>query len=207
MNTPIPPETEAEGISCPVLSDKDVYEAMKSVSGYLDITPEDFKEIYQRAYQHAVERLRKSVTAARIMTRAVVFVSRSTPLAETAAIMARNRVSGVPVTEGDGSVVGMISEKDFLVRLGMGEDATFMEVLARCLSSGKCPTASIQGEKAGDIMSAPVISVSEDATLADLAQILTEKGINRVPVLDTKGRLSGIVSRADLVRAMKAEGL
>ncbi len=201
----MPLKTEEESISYPVLSDADVYEAMKTVSGYLDITPEDFRGLYRLAYRHAMERIWRSTTATEFMTRDVISVSRPTPLVEVAAIMARHRVSGVPVVGSDGSVVGMISEKDFLMHMGVGRNATFMDIVAAYLESQKCPAVSIHGRNAEDIMSTPVISVSEDASLLDVARTLTENGINRVPVLDSDKRLSGIITRADLVKAVKAE--
>jgi len=56
------------------ISDDDIFKAMKDISGYLDITPGDFKEIYRFAYQHAVDRLTHSLTAREVMTTDVVFV-------------------------------------------------------------------------------------------------------------------------------------
>ena len=72
---------------------------MKEIPGYLDITPRDFKEIYNHAYRQALSRLWREVTAAMIMTRDVVVVSEETPLAEVAAAMGEHGVSGVPVVD------------------------------------------------------------------------------------------------------------
>ena len=58
------------------ISDDDIYEAMKDVPGYLDITPGDFKEVYLQAYRHAISRVMKSVKAADVMTRQVISVGR-----------------------------------------------------------------------------------------------------------------------------------
>ena len=64
------------------ISDDDIYEAMKNVPGYLDITPADLKEIYKFAYRHALERITSSVKSSDMMTRVVFSVKKDTPLKE-----------------------------------------------------------------------------------------------------------------------------
>ena len=81
------------------IKDEDILEAMRAIPGYLDITPGDFKEVYRLAFQHALERLSRAVTAAEIMTTDVVAVNPDTPVAEVAAAMGRRGVSGVPVVD------------------------------------------------------------------------------------------------------------
>ena len=92
------------------LKDEDIFAAMKQMSGYVDITPLDFKEIYVLAYQHALARLSREVTAAEVMTKEVVLVHPDTPLMEVAEAMGKRSVSGVPVVDEGGRVVGVISE-------------------------------------------------------------------------------------------------
>lgn len=70
------------------ISDDDVYEAMKDIEGYLDITPQDLREVYRRAYAHAVARITRSVLARHVMTRQVTSVRRPTPLREVADLIA-----------------------------------------------------------------------------------------------------------------------
>ena len=81
------------------IKEEDILEAMRAIPGYLDITPGDFKEVYRLAFQHALERLSRAVTAAEIMTTDVVTVNPDTPVAEVAAAMGRRGVSGVPVVD------------------------------------------------------------------------------------------------------------
>ncbi|MCK5138785.1 MAG: CBS domain-containing protein, partial [Thermodesulfovibrionia bacterium] len=95
------------------ISDEDIYAAMKDIPGYLDITSGDFKELYRRAYRHALKRIAQSIKASDIMTRDVVTAAREMPLREVAKKMAEKSVSGVPVIEADKRVAGIISEKDF----------------------------------------------------------------------------------------------
>ena len=188
------------------ISDDDIYEAMKSIPGYLDITPADLKEIYKFAYRHALERIAGSVRAHDIMTRKVFSVKRDTLLKEVAERMAKEKISGIPVLEDDGKVAGIISEKDFLSSMGSGDKTHFMSFIAECLSGKPCAASSVLSQKAEDIMTSPAIIVREGATVFEISNIFTQKNINRVPVTDREGKLLGIVSRADIVRASMITG-
>jgi CBS domain-containing membrane protein len=185
----------------PLLTDEDIYEAMKKIPGYLDITPGDFKEVYLLAFEHALARLTASVKARDIMAREVVTVRPEALLSEVAEAMGRAGVSGVPVVDTAGKVLGVISEKDFLGRMGVKNPKNFMSVVAECLEVKKCVALPMRSQTAADIMSAPAVTVLEDATLGAISQILVERGINRVPVVRQDGVLVGLVSRADIVKA------
>ncbi len=187
------------------ITDKDIIEAMKDIPGYLDITPGDFRELYQVAYSHALSRISRSVKAKDIMTGTVISAERKTPLKEVAALMARKRISGVPVIQKDGRVAGVISEKDFLSHMGAEDTKTFMGVVAECLKSKGCVAVAIRAKNAEDIMTSPAVTVSEDTPVIEVANIFTEKNINRVPILDQRGILTGIVSREDIVRASRVK--
>ena len=183
------------------ISDEDIYKAMTEIPGYLDITPGDFKEVYLKAFEHALNRLARSVSVEEVMTSEVVFVVRKTPLREVAELMAQRRVSGVPVLEADGAVAGVISETDFLLTMGDGKSQSFMEIVTDCLSGGRCLAAPMRAQTAEDIMSSPAVTVSPETPLMDVANIMATQRINRVPVLDKAGKLIGIASRADVVRS------
>jgi CBS domain-containing protein len=183
------------------ISDEDIYEAMKEIPGYLDITASDFKELYAYSYRHALGRLINSVRVCEIMTRDVVTVDMTTPLHEVADRMASSGISGVPVLDNDAKPVGIISERDFLKHMG-ADKASFMSIIAACLRGKGCAALGIRKGLAGDIMSRPVISVGKDGTLVEAAAILTQSNINRLPVLDEHGeKLLGILTRSDLVKA------
>ncbi|OGQ97311.1 MAG: hypothetical protein A2521_16060 [Deltaproteobacteria bacterium RIFOXYD12_FULL_57_12] len=183
------------------LSDEDIYEAMKHIQGYLDITASDFKELYQLSYRHALERMSTSIPAADIMSRQVVSVTVTTPLTEVATRMANASVSGVPVLDDNERIAGIISERDFLKHMG-AQNASFMSIIAACLEGKGCAAVTIRKGVARDIMSCPVVSVKESAPLAEVATTLSQHRINRVPVLADEGnRLVGIITRADLAQA------
>ncbi|MCF8085345.1 MAG: CBS domain-containing protein [Desulfohalobiaceae bacterium] len=181
------------------LSDEDILQAMKQISGYLDITPGDFKEVYGVAYSHASKRL-LSTPASEIMTREVHFVRQDQPVLDVADLMARTEVAGIPVLDREDHVVGVISEKDFMRRMS-GTDQTFMGLVASCMSSKGCPALTIKGQTAADIMSAPAITVVPDTPIREIFALMREKRINRVPVTE-EDRLAGLVSRDDVLAAL-----
>jgi len=189
------------------ISDKDIHEAMKDIPGYLDITTGDFKELYKLASRHSLKRISQSIKAGDIMTVEVIAVKRETPLKEVAKLMAEEGVSGLPVIEEDRKVAGVISEKDFLSRMGAGDTKTFMGIVAKCLKGKACVALSIRARNAEDIMTSPAVAVNEETTLLDITNIFKEKKINRVPVVDSEGYLTGIVSREDIVEAPFLRGI
>jgi len=188
--------------SCPMdISDDDILKAMRNISGYLDITPGDFKEIYRFAFKHAIDRLRHSVKAKDAMTKNVVFVEENTSLEEVAEVLNRQVISGVPVIDDNKSVVGVISEKDFLFHMGAKEKRTFMGVVAHCLKSKGCVAISMRKQNAKDIMTSPAVTVDENVPVSEIASIFIEKKINRIPVVGPGQKLVGIVTRTDIVRS------
>ena len=183
------------------ITDEDVYEAMKEIPGYVDITTGDFKEIYRHAYKHAVERFLRAVKAKDIMTKKVVSVDSSTPLTEVARLLGVHGISGLPVVEEGRGVVGVVSEKDFIRNMGVQDKTTFMMVLAECLEGKACSIQPVRGQAARHIMSSPAITVEEDRSIVEIMAVFKEKNINRVPVINKTGGMVGIVSRADILQS------
>ena len=193
------PRDQALWVGSADLTDSDIYEAMKSMPGYLDITPGDFKELYCYAYRQATERVARSVLARNMMATDVISVKPDTPLHEVAGAMGGRGISGVPVVDEETSVVGVISEKDFLGRMGDESPKNFMAVIANCLKAKGCIALPIRAKTAQDIMTSPAVTVREDTPFSDIADVMARRAINRLPVVDDKGRLVGIITRNDLI--------
>lgn len=144
-----------------------------------------------------------------LMTTEVISVSPDTPAREIARILAENRISAVPVVDGAGAPVGMVSEGDLVARDEADRIMRRDWWLTLLAESEAMPAEFMQrlapeGHTARDLMSAPVITVGEATDVADIARLLATYRIKRVPVVED-GRIVGIVSRADLVRALAAE--
>ncbi len=189
------------------ISDQDIYQAMKEIPGYLDITPGDFKDLYNLVYRHTLQRIAESVKAVDIMTRTVVTVQPDTPVQEAANLMAVKEVSGVPVVDSTRHVVGVLSEKNFLSRMGPGGPKTFMDLVARCLVAKGCAALAIREKKVEDIMTSPAVTVEQNTSLLEISTLFKAKKVNRVPVIDQQGILTGILSREDIVHAPLIPGI
>lgn len=183
------------------LSDDDVIEAMKEIEGYLDISVQDFRELYTRAMKLARERFLRSTPVKEIMQANVVTIAPGAELEEIITTLAANSVSGLPVVNEAGLLVGVISEKDIFNKLGGKDDASFWEVLSGCMHSNKCLMKSITRVTVKDLMTSPAITVNETTSVRDALQLYREKKVNRLPVIDSDGKLAGIITRTDILQA------
>lgn len=139
-----------------------------------------------------------AITVAEVMTRDVVTVGPDMPLKEAATVISERGVSGVPVCDDDGAVVGVLSESDLLVKQsGMRPRGGLFSLLAE--PSEPTDLVKVHAHTAGRAMTAPAITVASEATVTEAARLMLERNLNRLPVVDD-GRLVGIVTRADLVR-------
>ena len=138
-----------------------------------------------------------------IMTRSVVTVRPDTLLPDVAGAMVTHRISGVPVLDAAGQVVGIISEGDLYRRPELGTERTRRR-WAEFFTSNQALARDYvhtHGHKAADVMSRRVVQVPPDTPVSEIADIFERRGIKRVPVVDG-GRLVGIVSRSNLVQAL-----
>lgn len=183
------------------ISEPDILAAMKDIQGYIDISPGDFKEVFQVAYRHAVQRIKNSRQARDIMTRPVHCVGLEMDLVQAAAFMADKRISGAPVTDAAGRIAGMVSEKDFLARMGLGQSVSFMQIIAHCLTNKGCMVTNLRNHSIRDIMTTPAITAGAEITVGAISALFIDRQINRLPIVDTDGRVIGIVTRTDLVQS------
>jgi CBS-domain-containing membrane protein len=183
------------------ISDDDVMAAMKAMQGYIDITPADFREVYRVAYAMAQERMMTAFKATDIMSAPVHVVRRDADLIAVATLLAEKGIAGAPVIDPTGRIVGVISEKDFLRRMGAGRGGSFMQVVAHCLTNKGCVATPMKNRTAADIMTVPPITAGADITIGAISALLMEKNINRLPIVDVDGRPVGIVTRSDLVNS------
>lgn len=145
-----------------------------------------------------------------IMTKDVLTVQPETPVNDVARLMGARDISGVPVVDEAGQVVGIITELDLIVRNTRLEMPRFIEVLDWGRIPLEWPThlrerlRHMLGAKARDVMTEKVVTVTPDAEVEELAELMVKRRVNPVPVVDAEGRLVGIVSRADIVDMMAA---
>jgi CBS domain-containing protein len=140
-----------------------------------------------------------------VMTRDVASVGPDTPVNEAARLMAARGISGVPVVDS-GSVVGIVSELDLIVRNTRLEPPAFFALL-----DGRIPLETpghyrkrlqhMLGTQVRDVMTREVLTIGPEEELEALAEMMVRRRVNPIPVVEG-GRLVGIVSRADIIRTM-----
>jgi CBS domain-containing protein len=135
-----------------------------------------------------------------LMTRDVVTVTTDTLLKEVAELLVRHRISGLPVCDGEGEVVGVVSEKDILYK-ELGREERGGVPLAWFAGWRASAAVRANARTAADTMTSPALTIAWGRPVAAAARIMIERDVKRLPVLGDDGALVGIVSRADLVRA------
>ncbi len=138
-----------------------------------------------------------------VMTRDVETVTPATSFKDLVATLSGRRVGALPVVDVDGLPVGVVSEGDLLLKQGRTDEATRRPDRLR-------PAARAEASKAGGViaahlMSAPPVTISADATLPEAARLMHSRKVKRLLVTDGGGRLTGIVSRADLLSVFVRE--
>ena len=144
------------------------------------------------------------LTAGDVMTRDVVTVPPHASIRHVAKLLASRHISGLPVLEESGKLVGMVTEGDLLTYSGTpGErQAWWLDMLAEGfdIAPDYLEVVQAEREKVRNVMKTDIVSVTETAPVREIARLMTEKKVNRLPVLKS-GKLVGIIARSDLVRA------
>ncbi len=145
------------------------------------------------------------LTAKDIMTKDVVTVKKDTKVTELADILTKNRISGTPVVDDSGKVIGVVTESDLVEQSKFLHLPTVFTILDSVifLESEKHFEKELKkmtGVKVEDVYTENPATVNPDTPIREIATIMAEKKVYTIPVLDA-GRLVGIVGKADIVRA------
>ncbi|MFN3657337.1 MAG: CBS domain-containing protein [Pseudolabrys sp.] len=145
--------------------------------------------------------------AADVMATKVITVDADASVEMVAETLLANKISAVPVVDGTGKMLGIVSEGDLIHRVEAGTERHRSWWLALLTARETLAQDFIKSHarKASDLMSHPVVSVAPGTPLSEVAALLDKHRIKRVPVVQD-GKLVGIVSRANLVQALVAQG-
>lgn len=141
--------------------------------------------------------------AGEIMTRQVVSVNPQDSVLHAVRLMLQRKISGLPVIDDAGELVGLVTEGDFLRRVETGTQRQRPRWLEFLLGPGKIANEYVKasGGKVGEIMTADPITITEDTPLEEAVRLMEKHRIKRLPVL-RGGKVVGIVSRANLLHAL-----
>ncbi|MGW9030503.1 CBS domain-containing protein [Streptomyces sp. NPDC055722] len=130
------------------------------------------------------------------MTRAAVAIGRNASFKDVVKLMEQWKVSALPVLEGEGRVIGVVSEADLLPKEEFRNSSPDRYTRLHRLSD----LAKADALTAEELMTSPAVTVHPDSTLAQAARIMAQRKIKRLPVVNGEGLLEGIVNRADLLK-------
>jgi CBS domain-containing protein len=138
-----------------------------------------------------------------VMTAGAATIRQDASLADAARMMLQHHVSGLPVTNADGALVGMVTERDLLRRFEIGTDRDRPGWVAMWLNPSVLAEEYVRthGRKIHEIMTTDVVSVGTDTPLDEVAEIMERRGYKRVPVV-RGDKIVGIVSRANFLLAL-----
>ena len=141
--------------------------------------------------------------AHQIMTRPVLTVSPDTTIGEAANLMLQRHISGLPVVDAAGKLVGIVSEGDFIRRSEIGTQRRRSRLLKLILGPGQAATDFVHehGCRIADIMTHEPVTISEDTPLETIVMLMEKNKLKRLPVMRGE-KLVGIVSRANLLQAV-----
>jgi CBS domain-containing protein len=149
-----------------------------------------------------------TMTAREIMTTPVITAGPDATLAEISELMLAHRISGIPIADSDGRLVGIVTESDML------EEDKRRQLLPRVTIFGMVPAhqgpvedalLKVRTFRAREVMTEKIFTVEPDTPVSEVAGLLVRERINRVPVVEG-GKVIGIISRADLIRALHQSG-
>ena len=144
--------------------------------------------------------------AKEIMTKDVITVKQDATIEEIAKVLIDNKISGVPVLDHDGNLVGMVTEGDLLHKETSPRIPDFINILGAIIYYNGVERYNedfkkIMAGQAKEIMTDKVVVTSEDVEIADVARLMIRHGIKRIPIV--KGaKIVGIISRADIIQTL-----
>jgi CBS domain-containing protein len=141
--------------------------------------------------------------AHQIMTRSVITVAPETTIVDAANLMLQRHVSGLPVVDTSGKLVGIVSEGDFIRRSEIGTQRKRGRWLRFILGPGKTASDFVHehGHRVDEVMTKQPLTITEDTALAEIVDLMEKNNVKRLPVIRGE-KVVGIVSRANLLQAV-----
>lgn len=178
------------------MSDEDILEAMHQIPGYLDISTGDFRAIYHLAHHQTIDRLFAGVRAEALMRSGFTPLSVDMPLDEAARMIVAQGYKGLPVTDGAGRLLGMLTETDFLGLMGVN---CFLELMLQIMAGSSIFGARCHEVKVGSAMTESAIAVTRSAGFQEIINAFHSHEGRSMPVTGDDGKLCGLLLRKDFL--------
>ena len=142
-----------------------------------------------------------------IMVKEVIAIQMDASVEELSSLLVENKISGVPVVDKASKLVGIATEGDLIIKDSDLHFPRYFKLLdsiiyLESLNKFKTSLKKYLGTKVEDVMTSDVKTVKEDMPVSEAANLMIKYNINRLPVLDSQDNMTGIVTRADIVRSM-----
>ena len=182
------------------LDHDDLAYAVKQLDGFVDVQENELITLYNLAVSHAFER-HLGLHCGDIMSRDVVTVTFATELEEAWQLLRRHKVKALPVVDKFQRLIGILTVADFLRQMDDTRTAGLAASLQVLLRRTPGPNSN-KAEVVGQIMSPHVITATPETPVATLVRQLSDKGLHRVPIIDARRQVLGMVTQSDLIAAL-----
>lgn len=138
-----------------------------------------------------------------IMTKKVITISKDATVAELAKLLIKHKISGVPIVDEKEELVGIVTEADIIVKVSsLPFPISFSFAFLDSCDSYTKSTKEYMETRVEEIMSKNIKTAKENMPLSKVVNIMINNNINRIPILDDNNKLSGIITRADIMKSM-----
>lgn len=147
------------------------------------------------------------LTAKEIMNKKVITIKKDASINELSELLVNNKISGVPVLDENGNLAGIVSEGDIIVQNSDLHFPRYFKLLdaiiyLESLNKFKRSLQKHLATKVEDIMTVKVKTAGEDTPINEIADIMLDSRVNRLPVMDKNNKLVGIITRADILKSI-----
>lgn len=157
-------------------------------------------DVSESSRGHLRSRIGLEMLVRDVMATNIISITKYESIMHVANILTEKNISGLPVVDKENKVLGIITQADILSMVGVGREHTFKDLLKYML--GEPLPERKMGDLVGDIMTSPALTVKPDANVAEAVRIMDEKRIRRLTVVNEKNELIGILTRADILKAV-----
>jgi CBS domain-containing membrane protein len=180
---------------------EDLDAALAHYNQVLDVSRDDLEDLLQHAEMAAYRRNLGALRCDDVMSRSPVAVLANTPLHVAWTLLHQHRVKALPVVDKAQQLVGIVTLADLMRRAELEGEGRFGQRLLEFMRRMGSGTADTE-ERVGDVMTRQVRVSSADRPLIELVPLFSQEGHHHIPVIDAQGRLTGIITQSDLVRAL-----